>query len=146
MGSFTSDKAHSQRGRERSLNSCKSSFAYGMDNTLVSTYIIDVMYLEFGVLERTYPCMKHRSELPHLGEISMIFQQKFVFTLKAAMEEFQECVDLSLVQGGIKSYFRKFEVSAGSERGPGFGWVPRGWTSTLRVVLAVFFKLNNLWV
>ena len=75
----------------------------------------------------------------------MIFQTKLVFALDATMEEFEECIDLSLVQGGIKSYLRKFEVSTGSEWGPGFGGVPRRWTSMLRVVLAVLFELNDLW-
>jgi hypothetical protein len=74
----------------------------------------------------------------------MVLQTQYIFTLNTAMEELEKCINLPFIQGCIKSDLSKFELCAGSERCPRSGGVPRGWATTLRMILAILFKFDHL--
>ena len=88
--------------------------------------------------------MKHRCKFPHMHKLSVVLQTQCIFTPNTTMEELENCINLSLVQGRIKSDLGKFELCAGSERGPRLGGVPSSWASSLRMVFTILFKFDNL--
>jgi hypothetical protein len=88
--------------------------------------------------------MKHRCKFPHVYKLSMVLQIQCIFTPNTATEELEKCINLSFIQGCIKSDLSKFELCMGSERGPRLGGVPSGWAMTLRMVFTIFFKFDNL--
>jgi hypothetical protein len=60
-------------------------------------------------------------------------------------KHFEKLVNLSFIQGRIKSDLGKFKLCTGSEWSPWLSGIAGSWASVLRVIFTIFFEFGDSW-
>jgi hypothetical protein len=87
--------------------------------------------------------MENRTGIPDLAHMGMTTEIKFVFSILATPNDFNEGINLALGEGGLKCDLGKFELRTSLER---FPWPSRSCLLnpfSFTPTMLIFFERNN---